>query len=435
MLLPFLKPGYCKLKRENKSQAKAQECFYLDPAPNHPRDAVRVLTKHRALLITGHVTWQRVSPSPPVPAQMHNSLPQEEGSSEADDESTSDGGGGGVMDEQDEGLARLTDLDVTWGFDMHAFLRERSQETPAAGDAGDLNACLQERSPEAPVAGDAGDGTAETMDSSQGGAVDASSVPTGRAETVETMDSSQGGAIDAFSVPAGRAETAETMDSSQGGEVDASSVPAGRAESGSDASAASGTDQGNGEGLPAVLSGRAAHELSSWGRLPPTVMGRTRGQNQRLQDESVQRQRVIEDAMSAAVQKWTEFGGMLANTSWTTEDAMAMMARGLAAEENKGETNVCMPSGFRGDVEPPSQSVADVARSQYKAAWRKAMKTELDDHKTTGTYEAATPPRERKPVGAKRVLSYKTDKDGIIAKTKARLVARGFSQVQDVDYF
>ena len=117
------------------------------------------------------------------------------------------------MGEKDEGLARLTDLDVTWGFDLHAFLRERSQETPAAGDAEDLHACLQERSQEASVPGDAGDGTAETMDSCQEGA------------------------------------------------VDASSVPAGRAESGSDASATSGTDQGNGEGPLAVLSGRAAHEL------------------------------------------------------------------------------------------------------------------------------------------------------------------------------
>ena len=154
------------------------------------------------------------------------------------------------------------------------------------------------------------------------------------------MDSSQGGALDASSVPAGRAETVETMDSSQGGAVDASSVPAGRAESGSDASAASGIDQGDGEGLPAVLSGRAAHELSSWGRLPPTVMGRTRGQRQRLQDESAQRQRVIEDAMSAAVQKGMEFGSILANTSWTTEDAMAMMAGGSAAEEHTEESNV-----------------------------------------------------------------------------------------------
>ena len=68
-------------------------------------------------------------------------------------------------------------------------------------------------------------------------------------------------------------------------------------------------------------------------------MGRTRGQSQRLQY-------VIENAMSAAVQKWTEYGSILANTSWTTEDAMAMMAGGPAAEENTGESNVCMPSGF-----------------------------------------------------------------------------------------
>ena len=87
------------------------------------------------------------------------------------------------MDEQDEDVARLPNLDVRWGFDLNAALRERSQETPAAGDAGDLHACLKENLQEAPVAGDAGDGTAETMDSSQGGAVDASSVPAGRAES------------------------------------------------------------------------------------------------------------------------------------------------------------------------------------------------------------------------------------------------------------
>ena len=32
VVLPFLKPGCCKVKRENKSRAKAQECFYLGPA-------------------------------------------------------------------------------------------------------------------------------------------------------------------------------------------------------------------------------------------------------------------------------------------------------------------------------------------------------------------------------------------------------------------
>ena len=75
-------------------------------------------------------------------------------------------------------------------------------------------------------------------------------------------------------------------------------------------------------------------------------MGRTRGQSHRLHDESAQRQRVIENAICGRVQKWTEYGSILTNTSWTTEDAMAMMAGGPAAEESTGELNVCMPSGF-----------------------------------------------------------------------------------------
>ena len=51
-----------------------------------------------------------------------------------------------------------------------------------------------------------------------------------------------------------------------------------------------------------------------------------------------------------------------------------MVAGGTAAEDNIGESNVCMPSGIPEDVKPPPQSVADVERSQYKAAWRKEKK-------------------------------------------------------------
>ena len=94
------------------------------------------------------------------------------------------------------------------------------------------------------------------------------------------------------------------------------------------------------------------------------------------------------------------------------EDAMARMTRGPAAEESTGESNVLMPSDCPEDVEPPPQSVVDVERSQYQAAWREDMIIELDGHKPTGTYEAATPPPRRKPVIAKWVFSYKTDKDG-----------------------
>ena len=51
-----------------------------------------------------------------------------------------------------------------------------------------------------------------------------------------------------------------------------------------------------------------------------------------------------------------------------------------------------------------------------------------DGHKTTGTYEAATPPQGLKPVGVYL-------QDGLIRETKARLVAKGSSQGLVVDYF
>ena len=85
--------------------------------------------------------------------------------------------------------------------------------------------------------------------------------------------------------------------------------------------------------------------------------------------------------------------------------------------ENKGELSVCMPRCFPEDVEPPLQSVADVERSRYKAEWCDAIKNELDGHKANTTYEAATPPQGRKPVGAKLVFTYKTDRGSLIVKT------------------
>ena len=85
---------------------------------------------------------------------------------------------------------------------------------------------------------------------------------------------------------------------------------------------------------------------------------------------------------------------------------MAVMAGGPV--ENIGELNVCVPSGFPANVEPSPQSPVDVERSTYKVAWHEAVQIELNGPKKTGTYEAATPPLEQKPIGATWVVTYKT---------------------------
>ena len=74
--------------------------------------------------------------------------------------------------------------------------------------------------------------------------------------------------------------------------------------------------------------------------------------------------------------------------------------------ENTGELSVCKPSGFPEDVEPLPAVRRRCRVFQSKAAWHEAMQIELDGHKVTGTYEAATPPQGRKPVGAKWVFTY-----------------------------
>ena len=189
---------------------------------------------------------------------------------------------------------------------------------------------MRERTQQAPAVGEAGGGTLETIGSSQGGAVDAPSVPEERADT-EMIGSYQGGAVDAPSVPAGRAD--------------------------SDPSASSTTiDQGDGEDTPEVLSGKATHKLSNWGRLPATVRGRTWDQSQRMGCEPGQWRMYSEvgDALLAAAYEWTKPRSFNKKTSWNTEGELTMVAGGPA--QTKGEVSVCMPSGFPEYVEPLRQS-------------------------------------------------------------------------------
>ena len=146
-------------------------------------------------------------------------------------------------------------------------------------------------------------------------------------------------------------KTPETMGSFPGGAVDASSVPAGGAESDPGAASASDTGQGNGEGSPVVLSGRPPDEPSSWGRLSPTVRGRSRCQSQRLEGEPAAHQVRMEEEttdvlLATAYEWWTKPGSILNRVSWTTEDAVALMAGGPTVE-NKGELSVCMPKVCR----------------------------------------------------------------------------------------
>ena len=78
----------------------------------------------------------------------------------------------------------------------------------------------------------------------------------------------------------------------------------------------------------------------------------------------------------------------------------------------------------------------DEARSRSDwPLWQEAMDREMKTLEDAGTWETVLRPAGRNIVGSKWVFRLKRKSDGSVDKYKARLVARGFTQVYGTDYF
>jgi len=79
-------------------------------------------------------------------------------------------------------------------------------------------------------------------------------------------------------------------------------------------------------------------------------------------------------------------------------------------------------------------TVRQALASTDRARWIEVMQTEVNTLVRKGTWTEATLPHGRKPISTKWVFKQKRDTNGSVVKFKARLVARGFSQVAGVDF-
>ena len=79
------------VNRDNKSQPKNQDCYYVGPSVDHSCDYMLVLITHRSILTLRNVTWQHVpSASPAPPHQLP--LIDKEGESTAGEGAGGEGG-------------------------------------------------------------------------------------------------------------------------------------------------------------------------------------------------------------------------------------------------------------------------------------------------------------------------------------------------------
>ena len=85
-------------------------------------------------------------------------------------------------------------------------------------------------------------------------------------------------------------------------------------------------------------------------------------------------------------------------------------------------------------LRPDPQSYSEAMRSPDSRKWKEAIQTEYDSLMENGTWKIVDLPPGRKALTTKWVLKKKLGPDGEILKYKARMVARGFQQVEGYDY-
>jgi hypothetical protein len=116
---------------------------------------------------------------------------------------------------------------------------------------------------------------------------------------------------------------------------------------------------------------------------------------------------------------------MLAQVRWDTEDLRA---------EDSIVYEIALPATEIQGIKIPLTYKQAVNDKKHSQEWRDAMTEELVSLQANGTWKEVIRPAGANLVSCKWVYTVKTLPEGDIERLKARLVARGFSQVHGTDY-
>ena len=101
----------------------------------------------------------------------------------------------------------------------------------------------------------------------------------------------------------------------------------------------------------------------------------------------------------------------------------------LAAEQLSHLCNAAV------SLPPEPRSIDEALKGSYAAEWKKALDEEYNTLMERDTWELVELPPGKQVVGVKWILRIKTKGDGSLERFKARLVARGFTQVPGEDFY
>ena len=91
--------------------------------------------------------------------------------------------------------------------------------------------------------------------------------------------------------------------------------------------------------------------------------------------------------------------------------------------------NECLFASFLSMTEPKS-----IKEALQDSDWVKAMQDELAEFERNNVWQLVPTPEDVTVVGSRWVYRNKTDEDGVIIRNKARLVVKGYSQQEGIDY-
>jgi len=77
----------------------------------------------------------------------------------------------------------------------------------------------------------------------------------------------------------------------------------------------------------------------------------------------------------------------------------------------------------------------EAIKSQDSTFWKEAIQEEMDSIMGNKTWKVVDLPPGSEPIGCKWIFKRKNKVDGTIDKFKARLIAKGFTQKEVIEYF